>query len=97
MKAAREQPHPTPAMVQNLPRQAVLHPKVEKYLHVIAEDGQSWFKTFLRVYEGKASPRNAIKAKCGECCHFDRAAITECTAAQCPLWSFRPFQKGGES
>jgi hypothetical protein len=45
-----------------------------------------------RCWSKKASPRQAVKAFCHECCGYDRAAITECTAWACPLFEFRPYQ-----
>lgn len=46
----------------------------------------------LRALSGKAGRMNAIKAMCLECVGFDRSAITECTATDCPLWHYRPFK-----
>jgi hypothetical protein len=46
-----------------------------------------------RCYSRKASPRQAIKAFCQECCGYDRAAIAECSGYACPLFHFRPYQK----
>jgi hypothetical protein len=46
-----------------------------------------------RCWSKKASPRQAIKAFCHECCGYDRAAIAECTAWTCPLYEYRPYQK----
>lgn len=43
---------------------------------------------------GKCSPRQAIKAQCSECAGFVRDDITTCTAYACPLWAYRPHQKG---
>lgn len=45
-----------------------------------------------RIYAGRTSPRACIKGMCLECVGFDRAAVTECEAAACPLWNVRPFQ-----
>lgn len=49
-------------------------------------------KLFERVWDGKASPRAAIKAQCLECVGYERAAITGCTAYACSLWHFRPYK-----
>lgn len=45
-----------------------------------------------RAFDGVASPRQAIKAKCLECCGFDRKTVAGCTGYSCPLWAYRPFQ-----
>ncbi len=47
-----------------------------------------------RAFDGTASPRQAIKAKCLDCCHWGREEIAECTVILCPLHAYRPFQKG---
>lgn len=44
-----------------------------------------------RCYEQRASPRQAIKAKCLDCTNFDRKEIAECQIDACPLWTMRPF------
>ena len=46
-----------------------------------------------KAFEGAASPRAAIKAKCLDCCHFDRAEVAGCTVILCPLWAYRPYQQ----
>jgi hypothetical protein len=68
-------------------------PKRAKMLRAIAEDAPSKLNLFRRVYNGGASPRQAIKAQCLHCCWMDEAGIRDCTATQCPLWGLRPFQK----
>ena len=68
-------------------------PKRAKMLRAIAEDAPSKLNLFRRVYNGKASPRQAIKAQCLHCAWMSEEVIRECTATQCPLWGFRPFQK----
>jgi hypothetical protein len=45
-----------------------------------------------RAFAGKASPRQAIKAKCLECSGFDRAEVAACSVVLCPLHPYRPFQ-----
>ena len=51
----------------------------------------------VKAYEGKASPRAAIKAKCLECCSYERETIKSCTCFSCPLWLYRPYQSETES
>ena len=50
-------------------------------------------KNYLAVVEGKASPRNAIKAFCIECQGYQRKEVTKCNVIDCPLNLFRPYQK----
>jgi len=40
----------------------------------------------------KVSRSMAIKAKCAECCGFERDEVANCTSISCPLWRFRPYQ-----
>lgn len=54
--------------------------------------GQSVQKVFLRSWEGKASPRQAIKAQCLDCQGESKPAITACGDRCCPLWKYRPYQ-----
>ena len=70
-------------------------PNRSRMMRQVSEDRSSVAPLFLRVYTGRASPRQAIKAKCLECCWMDEVGIRECTGTACPLWSFRPYQKGG--
>src|SRR5262249_25976159 len=48
-----------------------------------------------RSWAGKASPREAIKCQCLDCCGEDMEAITECGDRCCPLWAYRPYQRAG--
>ncbi len=59
----------------------------------IAEDAPRFVKLFLRVYSGKASPREAIRAHCLECIGFEVAAVKDCGAPACPLYEYRPYQE----
>lgn len=54
--------------------------------------------TIRQAFEGKSSPRQAIKAKCLTCSNFDRDEISFCRVVLCPLWAYRPYQPSeGES
>lgn len=61
----------------------------------ISQDAPGKLGLFKRVYSEKATPRMAIKAKCLECCWLDERAIRECSASECPCWSFRPYVTKG--
>ena len=47
-----------------------------------------------RAFEGTASPRGAIKAKCLECVGYEdvKETIGGCTCYGCPIWAYRPYQ-----
>ena len=61
------------------------------------EEGVLYAELIARARKGTASPRSAIKAFCLECAGLIRKDITGCTATQCPLHKYRPYQQGGES
>lgn len=42
---------------------------------------------------GALPPRQAIRVKCLDCCHFDRAEVPACAVVLCPLWAVRPYRK----
>ena len=46
-----------------------------------------------RAFEVSASPRQAIKAMCLTCCHYDRKEVEHCTVQICPRWGYRPYTK----
>lgn len=59
-------------------------------------------KLYVRSITGKSAPREAIKAKCLDCCGWERHEgkvdrIGACTVRGCSLWPLRPFQDAQES
>lgn len=79
------------------PKSAVLstepNRRGEVALQAIAEDAPRYTPLFRRVFAGKASPRQAIKATCLRCVWFEMARLKSCTVADCPLHLYRPFQE----
>lgn len=49
--------------------------------------------TLAKALQGTASPRQAIKAQCLDCCAFDREEVRLCPAVTCALHAYRPFQQ----
>jgi hypothetical protein len=47
---------------------------------------------YLRAMSG-TSRAAAVKAKCLDCCCWQRKEVRLCTAVTCPLWMYRPYQK----
>ena len=41
---------------------------------------------------GSASLKQAIKAKCLDCCCWQQVEVAKCTAVCCPLWMYRPWK-----
>jgi len=76
-----------------LPVGQLCDPKRARMMRQVTEDAPSKLGVFRRIYASTASPREAIKAKCLECCWMDVTGIRNCTASACPLWRFRPYQK----
>lgn len=50
----------------------------------------------LKKAQKRTSPLQAIKAFCNECVGGKREDITDCTAPNCNLYIYRPYQKGEE-
>lgn len=47
---------------------------------------------FERAFLGN-SKAAAIKAKCLDCCCFNKDEVRNCSVKKCPLWVYRPYQK----
>jgi hypothetical protein len=47
----------------------------------------------LRVFTGKASPREHIKANCLCCAGYVREEITQCSVNLCAFHDIRPYQQ----
>jgi hypothetical protein len=62
-------------------------------LRQVSEYHPSRLKLFVRVYNGKATLSECIKAFCLECNGWDEGAIRDCASTACPLHRQRPFQK----
>jgi hypothetical protein len=52
--------------------------------------------TFARAYT-KGSKPAVIKAKCLDCCGYQRKEVGLCPAEACPVWPWRPFQRHAAS
>ncbi len=81
--------------LQTVPQGHFRDQRRRRMLSQVSEDAPGKRKAFERAYSGQASPRHAIKAKCLECCWLDEQAIRECSAPDCPLWEYRPYQGNG--
>lgn len=46
----------------------------------------SMHKLFFRVYSTNRTASKAIKAKCLDCCCYDRDEVKQCTVESCPLY-----------
>jgi len=58
---------------------------------------QAWLEDqALKKAQKKISPMQAIKAFCINCVGDIRSDITKCSAKQCPLFIYRPYQKDTE-
>ena len=59
--------------------------------------GMKWYGSVVeRARLGTASPREAIRAYCIVCSCEQKAEITNCTVKSCPLYLYRPYQRGAE-
>lgn len=50
-------------------------------------------RVVYKSWSGKSSMREAIKAKCLDCCAYQKEEIKGCTVKSCPLWNIRPYQE----
>ena len=50
----------------------------------------------LKKAQKKTSPMQAIKNFCNACVGDIRGDITNCSAKQCPIYIYRPYQKEGD-
>jgi len=46
--------------------------------------------------QARRSRAAAVKLFCLECVGYVRAEVTNCAAPQCPLFVFRPYQRGDD-
>lgn len=51
-------------------------------------------RLYLKVIDGTASPREAIRSMCYECMSYDREEIRNCRSTGCPLHAYRPDSDG---
>lgn len=47
-------------------------------------------KAYRKAMTGK-SKASAIRAKCQDCCNWDKAEIADCRVPTCPLFEYRPY------
>lgn len=49
---------------------------------------------FYKVFSKRIrlSLREKIKAKCLDCCAYQKEEVRQCTCEHCPLWDERPYQ-----
>jgi len=67
-----------------------MNEKVQKYLTTVPALSKG---IMTRAFAKEGPKSNVIRAKCLDCCHFDRNEITNCTTFTCPLHVWRPYQK----
>jgi hypothetical protein len=67
----------------------------ESYVKFFERLPSRYKRNWLACFNGKASRRKAIAAKCYECAGYEDtiANVGECTVRLCPLWKYRPLQK----
>lgn len=63
--------------------------RLDEYIATLPASAQGIVTRALRKQGARS---NAIKAKCLDCCHFDRDEVRNCQVWRCPLHPWRPFQ-----
>lgn len=66
-----------------------MNEKQEKFMAKMPLLYQANYKTAI---SGKRRAA-AIKAKCLDCCNWQRVEITACPVDDCPLYSYRPYRR----
>lgn len=52
---------------------------------------QIYQANYKKAIDGK-SKAAAVKAKCLDCCCWQRTEIADCLVDTCPLWPYRPYR-----
>jgi len=77
-------------------------PKITREPQTIEEERDIWCahipnlhngayrKVYRKAMTGKSRVA-AIRAKCQDCCLWDKAEIADCRAPTCPLYPYRPY------
>ena len=82
--------------------QSLSHPKeiytgitanLKQRLAEISKHSPAYHAVTAKAFSGN-SKAAGIKAKCLDCCCWQRIEITNCTTLACPLWPYRPYQPG---
>jgi len=68
----------------------------DKVLKKMADIPQVYRQTYRRAMLGK-SLRAAVNSFCLECVGYQREEVKNCTAVDCPLFPYRPYQKSDVS
>jgi hypothetical protein len=66
----------------------------------IAKFKQNIPEIYHAIYEkavGGKSNAAVVKARCLDCCCWQRTEVSLCPAVECPSWAKRPYQKASES
>ncbi len=72
---------------------------IDREPQTIEEEREKWCEHIPKIYQetyrramaGK-SKAAGIKAKCQDCCCWQRTEIENCAVPTCPLYPYRPYQ-----
>lgn len=67
-------------------------PVENEHLHTMGVP-ESMRGLFTLVFDGKTSPRRAIRAMCYQCVGYVRGEVEGCCGRSCPLYAYRPIPK----
>jgi hypothetical protein len=79
-----------------MPTKAEIGRSLERFERIKDNVPIRYRQALLEVLKGRRSPRQAIKAKCAQCCGYEdvQNRVSDCTIQTCALWAYRPYQKG---
>lgn len=95
---AREHPSHSTTTSQQIPPSEGKRTMTDKRLMEHRAAMPSKYRTlFDRVITGEASPREAIKLNCLECCGYVRSEVERCSGCTCAFYAYRPYQNPAKS
>lgn len=77
-------------------REAVTGNDADRVARYLSEAPASQKSILSKALAGSSSPRSAIKARCLQCCNYDRSEVRECRSITCALHRYRPFQQAND-
>lgn len=86
---------PTPPKNEDLAKKTSHSMTKAELYEKVAKIPSLYVKVYRKAMTGK-SKAAGIKAKCLDCCCWQRKEVELCPAPDCPLYPYRPYRKGAE-
>ena len=100
MKTVKKIPKKKAARLRQTAKKNKLQQQYNNTLRHLQESIRCWTAKIPKIYqqnyitaiEGK-SRAAAVKAKCLDCCNWQRVEITNCPVETCPISPYRPYRR----